>query len=126
MTSHFRGPQGGTLFLRCPRVYSGVQFTKGTSTMDRDHGFAKSTLKVAASVLGGLLLLGPVLIFVLSSRVYPNDFTPSSLWTDLATIPILLSVPAALVIAWGLHYWRKSHPVDLILLGDLGDKDDRL
>ncbi|HJX83785.1 MAG TPA: hypothetical protein VJ723_05535 [Candidatus Angelobacter sp.] len=78
---------------------------------------------MAASLLGVSLAVAAGVIFVSFCRVFPGEFTPPSLLTDLATIPILLSVPAALVIAWGLHYWRKSHPVDLILLGD---KDDRL
>jgi hypothetical protein len=86
--------------------------------MDRDHGFAKSNLKVLVSVLVGFFMAGTVWVFVSNARVHPGPSAPSSLWTDLATIPILLSVPAALVIAWGLYYWRKSHPVDLILLGD--------
>lgn len=100
------------------RGYSGVQFTQGISIMERDHGFAKSNLKVAAGVLAGFLIAGTVWVFVCIARVHPGPATPSSLWSDLATIPILLSIPAALLIAWGLHYWRTSHPVDLILLGD--------
>ena len=86
--------------------------------MDRDHGFAKSNLKVLASALLGFFIAGTVWVFVSNARVYPREFSPSRLWTYFATAPILYSVPVAFLVAWGLHYWYKRHPVDLILLGD--------
>ena len=86
--------------------------------MDRDHGFAKSNLKVLVSVLVGFSMAGTVWVFVSNARMYMGEFSPSRLWTDMATMPILYSVPVALVVAWGLHYWHNRHPVDLILLGD--------
>jgi len=63
--------------------------------MDRDHGFAKSNLKVLVSTLVGFFIAGTVWVFVCIARAHPGPSTPSGLWTDLATIPILLSVPAA-------------------------------
>jgi peptidoglycan/LPS O-acetylase OafA/YrhL len=82
--------------------------------MDRDYGFAIQKLRAAASVLGLLFVLGLVLIFVLTASRPPGASTPARFWSDL----ILYSVPVALVVAWGLHYWHNRHPVDLILLGD--------
>jgi len=87
--------------------------------MDRDHGSAIQKLRAAASVLGVLVVLGIVLVFVLTaSSRYPGWSPSARFWSYFATMPILYSVPVALVVAWGLHYWHKRHPVDLILLGD--------
>ncbi len=64
-----------------------------------------------------------VLFFVLTASRYPGESTPDRFWSHFVTIPILYSVPVALAVAWGLHYWHNRHPVDLIMLGK---KDDRL
>ena len=87
--------------------------------MQRDHGFSIQKLRAAASVLGLLVVLGMVLFFVLTASRRPGESSPARFWSDL----ILYSVPVALLVAWGLHYWHNRHPVDLIMLGN---KDDRL
>ncbi|HJX83784.1 MAG TPA: hypothetical protein VJ723_05530 [Candidatus Angelobacter sp.] len=82
--------------------------------MKRDHGFSIQKLRAAAGALGLLVVLGMVLVFVLTASRRSGASTPARFWSDL----ILYSVPVALLVAWGLHYWHNRHPVDLILLGD--------
>ena len=73
---------------------------------------------MAASFLAVSLAIVAGLIFVVWCRMYPGEFSPFRLGTDMATALALYTVPPAIVIAWGLHYWRNRHPVDLVLLGD--------
>lgn len=91
--------------------------------MKRDHELSRQNLRTAAGAVGVLFVLGLVLIFVLTASRHPGESTPDRFWSYFATMPILYSVPVAFLVAWGLYYWHKRHPVDLILLGD---KDDRL
>jgi hypothetical protein len=96
------------------------RLTQGTGTTERDRHqpIPMRSLKVAASLLAVSLAIVAVLIFVFWCRMYPGEFSPFRLGTDMATALALYTVPPALVVAWGLHYWHNRHPVGLILLGE--------